>query len=138
MDWVGKTRKKVGSRGNTDYDIKVSVVKCGTNADPDKIGLALVLRNKAYGIALALDAKTVKRSPILPNSNRLYFLFENKSSDDIGVKLSKLAGSNGLAYRVRFPFISKTEAQTAEGAWLGEYSIEYDKEECAYYIEREE
>lgn len=135
MEWVGKTRKKVGSRGHADYDVLISVIKSGTQAEPDKVALAVVFRNKAYEIALALRAETAKRTVILPNSGRLYFMFESESRDSIGVKLCK-PDANSLAYRARFPLVSKTEAQTIKGAWIGEYSIKYDKEEEAYYIER--
>lgn len=133
MEWIGKSKKTAGAKGHTDYDVKVSEVCVATKTDPDKTGLAVVFRNKAYGIALALNAKAVKRSPIYPNSNRLYFAFESK--DDFGVKLSKTPGSD-QAYRSRFAFMNKTEAEIVRNVWVGEYSIKYDKEEGAHYIER--
>ena len=134
MEWIGKTRGKIGSKGHTDYDVLVSVIKSKTITDPDRTAAAIVFRNNAYRVALALNAKTVKRSPLFPNSSRLYFLFESEDKDDIGVKLC--SDGKAQAYRARFPFISKTEAQTVSGAWIGEYSIKYDKEEGAHYIER--
>ena len=133
MEWIGKTLSRT-RHSSLDYDVLVTLVNAPTKSEPAKKSIALVFRNKAYKIITALGAEAVKRTPVFPNSNRIYFAFED-TADGIGVMLSK-APNAAQALRARFSILSDTEEKTIARVWVGEHSIKYDKTEGAYYIER--
>lgn len=133
MEWIGKTLNRTRS-SSLDYDVLITLVKSPTKKEPDKKCIALVFRNKAYKIITALGAEAVKRTPVFPNSNRIYFAFED-CTDGIGVTLTSTPHTS-QALRARFSILSDTEEKTIARVWIGEHSIKYDKVEGAYYIER--
>lgn len=137
MEWIGKLKGSGGYRGNTDYDVMVTVVRNSRSSKTAWGGyaLALVLRNKAFRIALSLKADTIKRSPIVPNQDRIYLAFEKKDPNSIGVKLTP--GKEGTHYSCRFAFLNKVELETAKGVWADKiYPLQYDRNQECYYIDR--
>lgn len=118
LKWIGRLNAKGGN------DVSIA---CNIMADGKRHYAGFTFRNESY----ELFAENAEYFVIAFEGNRMYFKGSDKHH---GLSLMK---NCHVSPSIRYGKMQNTFAKKLL-PWVGDYSLEYDKEEKLYYIERED
>ena len=118
LKWIGRLNTKGGN------DVTIT---CNIMSDGKRHYAGFTFRNESYDFF----AEDCEYFVIAFDENRIYFKGSDKRH---GLLLAKNAH---VSATIRYAKMQNTFAKKLL-PWVGDYSLEYDKEEKLYYIEREE